>query len=122
MELVALTGLSRFVLEDLIKHKLRAIEIVGFRNLTGAMELREGDNVFLTHIGREEINIGTEGLIAEVIKKEHSMRKFLSHSETDEVEIETVRLRLKYLCRGRISEIERREMIRVKVLYPSLVC
>ncbi len=108
MKIPALTGLSKSVINDLVEHGVRTVEIRSMHNLSVALNLNPGDIVFVTDKSREDITPGTVGILARVKSKEVSMRRigYYSNVHIEEVEQVSARLQLEYVNTCRITRSE----------------
>ncbi|WP_456368343.1 DUF473 family protein [Thermococcus sp.] len=113
MEAVVLAGIARRILDELLKNPFRTIELRSAKNVLAVEEaLKNSLNVFLTYDPFEDISVGTEGLLAELLDvKELNTR--IPWEESDEREITVCRTKVKLLGLGRVVEIERRNSVTV---------
>ncbi|WP_461866373.1 DUF473 family protein [Thermococcus sp.] len=113
MEVIVLTGISRRVLDDLLRNPYKTVELRSARNIE-AVENMHMKRVFLTYETFHDVTRGTEGLIAEILKFEEMDQRIL-WEESDEREQTVVRLQLKLLGLGKVIEIEKDNIIRARV-------
>lgn len=107
MRCLVLTGISKDVLEDLIRRYIRTIELRSAHNIATALRAEVGDCVFLTSAKTFDIDRGTLGLIAQVTGKEmytHSLM-FSTPTLIQESEMTVVRLRLEVKGLGRVMRV-----------------
>jgi len=107
MRCYVLTGISRRILEDLVKRAIRTIELRSAHNVATAMRVELGNCVFLTPAKFYDVDRGTTGIIAEVNGKEvmsHSII-FASDRYIEENEMTVVRLKLSPKGIGRIVNV-----------------
>ena len=107
MRCLVLTGISKDVLEDLIRRYIRTIELRSAHNIATALRAEVGDCVFLTSAKTFDIDKGTLGLIAQVTGKEmytHSLM-FSTPTLIQESEMTVVRLRLEVKGLGRVMRV-----------------
>ncbi len=114
MEVIVLTGISKRVLDDLLRSPYKTIELRSARNIEALENMHKQKTVFLTYETFHDVTRGTEGLIAEILKFEEMDQRIL-WEESDEREQTIVRLQLKLLGLGKVIEIERDGIIRAKV-------
>jgi len=107
MRCYVLTGISRCILEDIVKRHIRTIELRSAHNVATALRVDVGGCVFLTSSKLYDIDRGTLGIIAEVSGKEvlsHSI-VFASDKHIEECEMTVVRLRVTPKGMGRIINV-----------------
>jgi hypothetical protein len=107
MRCLVLTGISKDVLEDLVRRYIRTIELRSAHNIATALRAEVGDCVFLTSAKTFDIDKGTLGLIAQVTGKEmytHSLM-FSTPTLIQESEMTVVRLRLEVKGLGRVMRV-----------------
>jgi len=96
MRHVALTGISRDAIDDLIRKRLRTFELRSAHNIPVVLEAKIGEEIFITDASRHDIAIGTAGIVARVRDKNISMIK-VSHGMGnfyEEREIMSARIQL----------------------------
>ncbi len=96
MKHLALTGISKDSIDDLIAKRIRTFELRSAHNVPAVLDVRVGDELFVTDTGRHDLEIGTTGVLARVRNKEVSMQK-VSHRIGDfyeEREIMSARVQL----------------------------
>ena len=64
---VALTGIARHVIKELLAARVRTIEIRSPNNFVTLLNVKPGDKIFLTEASAPDILLGTNGLIASVM-------------------------------------------------------
>ncbi len=102
-----LTGISRSVIESLIRREIRSIELRSAHNVATALKAEVGSCIMLTPAKLCDLGRGVTGLVAEVSGKEvmsHSVF-FSSGSYFEESEMTAVRLLLKPKGFGRIISV-----------------
>ena len=71
MEAVVLAGIARRVLDELMRNPYRTIELRGARNVLAVEEALERTmRLFLTYDPFSDVEVGTEGLLAELLGAE----------------------------------------------------
>ncbi|NJD98688.1 DUF473 domain-containing protein [Thermococcus sp. GR7] len=121
MEAVTLAGIARRVLDELLRSPYKTLEIRSARNVVALERARELGRVFLTYETYQDITIGTEGLLAELLKLE-SMEQRIPWEESDEREITVCRAQVRLLGLGRIVEIRKKNtilLVRVREMLPQ---
>ncbi len=96
MKHLALTGISKDSIDDLIRKRIRTFELRSAHNVPAILDVRVGDELFVTDTSRHDLEIGTVGVLARVRNKEISMQK-VSHRIGDfyeEREIMSARVQL----------------------------
>ena len=116
MEAVVLAGLARRVLDELMRSPYRTIELRSARNVLAVDEaLQRAMRLFLTYDPFSDVDIGTEGLLAELLKTE-KLETRIPWEESDEREVTVCRAKVRLVGLGRVVEVEReREITIVKV-------
>jgi len=107
MKCYILTGISRKVIEDVVKRAIRTIELRSAHNVATALKIELGSCVLLTPCRQFDLDRGTLGVIAEVTGKEshsHSL-VFASDRYIEESEMTVVRLRIVPKGIGRVKTI-----------------
>jgi len=116
MEAVVIAGMARRVLDELMRSPYRTIELRSARNILAVEKAMErAMNLFLTYDPLSDVEVGTEGLLAELLKAEE-LETRVPWEESDEREITVCRAKMRLLGLGRVIEVEeRREITVVKV-------
>ncbi len=107
MRCLVLTGISKDVLEDLVRRHIKTIELRSAHNIATAMKAEVGDCVFLTSAKTFDVDRGTLGIIAHVTGKEiysHSLM-FSTPTLIQESEMTVVRLKLEVRGVGRVVRV-----------------
>ena len=107
MRCLVLTGISKDVLEDLIRRHIKTVELRSAHNIATAMRAEVGDCVFLTSAKTFDVDRGTLGIIAQVTGKEiysHSLM-FSTPTLIQESEMTVVRLKLEMKGVGRVVRV-----------------
>ncbi|WP_456327295.1 DUF473 domain-containing protein [Archaeoglobus sp.] len=107
MRCLVLTGISKDVLEDLVRRHIKTIELRSAHNIATAMRAEVGDCVFLTSAKTFDVDRGTLGIIAHVTGKEiysHSLM-FSTPTLIQESEMTVVRLKLEVRGVGRVVRV-----------------
>jgi len=121
MEAVVIAGMARRVLDELIRSPYRTIELRSARNILAVERAMErAMNLFLTYDPLSDVEVGTEGLLAELLKAEE-LETRVPWEESDEREITVCRAKMRLLGLGRVIEVEERgeiTIVRVRELLP----
>lgn len=107
MRCLVLTGISKRIIDDLIKRFIKTVELRSAHNVATALKAEQGDSIFLTSAKTFDIDRGTSGVIARVVGKEvisHSI-VFATESMIQESEMTVVRLKLDVRGVGRIIRV-----------------
>ena len=111
MRHLALTGISKDRIDDLVQKRVRTFELRSAHNIPIVFEARVGDEIFVTDVSRHDLSVGTTGVLARVRDKTISMQK-VSHRFGDfyeEREVMAARIQLElreHTCRLRAIEDE----------------
>ncbi|WP_297508364.1 DUF473 domain-containing protein [Thermococcus sp.] len=121
MEAVVLAGIARRVLDELLRNPYRTIELRSARNVLAVEKaLEEASRLFLTYDPFEDVSVGTEGLLAELLEA-REIETRVPWEESDEREVTVCRAKVKLLGLGRVTEVEREGeviIVRVRELLP----
>ncbi len=121
MEAVVLAGISRRVLDELMRNPYRTVELRGARNVLAVEEaFNRAMKLFLTYDPFSDVDVGTEGLVTELLGVDEIETR-VPWEESDEREVTVCRARLKLIGLGRIVEVERKHNIitvRIRELMP----
>ncbi len=121
MEAVTLAGIARRVLDELLRSPYKTLEIRSARNVIALQRARELGRVFLTYETYQDVTVGTEGLLAEILRLD-SMEQRVPWEESDEREVTVCRAQVRLLGLGRIVEIRKRNtvlLVRVREMLPQ---
>jgi len=107
MNCIALTGISRQVLKDLMTNRLRTIEIRSPQNFFTIRAALPGDRIFLTEATFTDVVAGTSGLIALVKEVQTMTHRTVQSSDYyyEEIESQAARVQLQLLGLGRARRI-----------------
>ncbi len=121
MEAVVLAGISRRVLDELMRNPYRTIELRSAKNVLAVEEaLENAMRLFLTYDPFSDVDIGTEGLLAELLGMEE-LETRIPWEESDEREVTVCRARVKLVGLGRVVEIKRKRnmmIVSIRELMP----
>ncbi len=108
MKCYVLTGISRPIIEEIMRRNIRTIDLRSAHNVATAMKVNVGDLVFLTPARMHDLDRGVSGLIAEVTGKEVMSQSlfYASPHHIVEHEMSVVRLRVKPKGLGRIIKVQ----------------
>ena len=111
MEAVVLAGISRRVLDELMRNPYRTIELRSAKNVLAVEEaLERAMGLFLTYDPFSDVDVGTEGLLAELLGMEE-LETRIPWEESDEREVTVCRAKVRLVGLGRVVEIRRKGSI-----------
>lgn len=104
---IALTGLSKHVIKELLAAKVRTVEIRSPNNFFALLSVQPGDRIFLTESSAPDIVPGTSGLIASIRAMQTITHRTIQSSEDyyEEREAQAARAQLQLLAVGRVRRI-----------------
>ncbi len=107
MRCYVLSGISRAVIEEIMRRNIKTIELRSAHNVATALRVNVGDYVFLTPARTQDLDRGVSGLIAEVTGKEVMSQSvfYASPHYIEESEMTVIRLRVLPRGVGRITRI-----------------
>ncbi len=116
MKAVVVAGITRRALDELMKSPYRTIELRSARNILAVEKaMEQAMHLFLTYDPLSDVGVGSEGLLAELMKAEE-LETRVPWEESDEREVTVCRAKMRLLGLGRVIEVEgRREITIVKV-------
>lgn len=104
---VALTGIARHVVKELLAARVRTVEIRSPNNFVALLNAKPGDKIFLTESSAPDILMGTNGLIASVMGIQMITHRVIQSSEDyyEEREAQAARVQLQYAGVGRVRRV-----------------
>jgi len=104
----ALTGITRQVIQDLIKNRIRTVEIRSPHNFYTLQGLDVGDLVFVTQSSFTDVIPGTSGLITKVNELQIMTHRMIQSSENyyEEIESQAARAQLQLMSYGRARNVK----------------
>ncbi|MDD1760721.1 MAG: DUF473 domain-containing protein [Methanothrix sp.] len=104
---IALTGLAKHVIKELLAAKVRTVEIRSPNNFFALLSVQPGDRIFLTESSAPDIVPGTSGLIASIRAMQTITHRTIQSSEDyyEEREAQAARVQLQLLAVGRVRRI-----------------
>jgi uncharacterized protein len=104
---IALTGLAKHVIKELLAAKVRTVEIRSPNNFFALLSVQPGDRIFLTESSAPDIVPGTSGLIASIRAMQTITHRTIQSSEDyyEEREAQASRAQLQLLAVGRVRRI-----------------
>ncbi|WP_456395856.1 DUF473 family protein [Thermococcus sp.] len=121
MEAITLAGIARRVLDELLRSPYKTLELRSARNVIALERAKELGRVFLTYETFQDVTVGTEGLLAEILHLE-SMEQRIPWEDSDEREVTVCRAQVRLLGLGRIVEVRKRNsvlVVRVREMLPQ---
>ena len=112
MEYIALTGIARRVLKELLSSRIRTLEIRSPNNFVALLSTRPGDRIFLTEASAQDIVPGTNGLITSVTGVQIITHRMVQSTEDyyEEREAQAARVQLQLTALGRVRRVTSFEM------------
>ncbi len=104
---VALTGLARHALKELLAARVRTVEIRSPNNFFALLNVQPQERIFLTEASAPDIVPGTNGLIASVRSLQTITHRTVQSSEDyyEEREAQAARVQLQMVGVGRVRKI-----------------
>jgi hypothetical protein len=104
---VALTGLARHVIKELLAARVRTVEIRSPNNFFALLSVQPQERIFLTEASAPDIVPGTNGLIASVRGLQTITHRTVQSSEDyyEEREAQAARVQLQMVGVGRVRKI-----------------
>lgn len=109
---VALTGIARHVMKELLAARVRTVEIRSPNNFVALLNAKPGDKIFLTESSAPDILLGTNGLIANILGIQMITHRVIQSSEDyyEERESQAARVQLQLAGVGRVRRVASFEM------------
>jgi hypothetical protein len=104
---VALTGIARHVMKELLAARVRTVEIRSPNNFVVLLNSKPEDKIFLTESSAPDILPGTNGLIASVMGIQMITHRVIQSSEDyyEEREAQAARVQLQFAGMGRVRRV-----------------
>jgi len=104
---IALTGLSRHVMNELTVARVRTVEIRSPNNFFALLGVHPGEKIFLTQSSAPDIVPGTGGLIAGIRSLQIITHRTVQSNEDyyEECESQAARIQLQLVGVGRVRKI-----------------
>jgi len=104
---IALTGLSRHVMNELTVARVRTVEIRSPNNFFALLSAQPGEKIFLTQSSAPDIVPGTGGLIAGIRSLQIITHRTVQSNEDyyEECESQAARIQLQLVGVGRVRKI-----------------
>lgn len=115
----ALTGISPVIIAELKKSRPRTLELQSAHNIITLTDVLPGDHIFLTEIDLDDLCIGDQGIIVEVLSITINMKRMVEYIHPyycEERERMSARLKVKYVDKTFAKCVEGREWVK-----PTLV-
>jgi hypothetical protein len=109
---VALTGIARHVMKELLAARVRTVEIRSPHNFVALLHIQPGDKVFMTESSAPDIVPGTNGLIASIMEIQLITHRVIQTGEDyyEEREAQAARAQLHLDGMGRVRKVASFEM------------
>lgn len=104
---VALAGIARHVMKELLAARVRTVEIRSPNNFMALLNTKPGDKIFLTESSAPDILLGTNGLIASVMGIHMITHRTIQSNEDyyEEIEAQAARVQLQLAGVGRVRRV-----------------
>ncbi|NYT02628.1 MAG: DUF473 domain-containing protein [Methanosarcinales archaeon] len=104
----ALTGITRQVIQDLIKNRIRTVEIRSPHNFYTLQGVDVGDPIFVTPASHTDVIPGTSGLITRVNELQIMTHRMVQSGENyyEEIESQAARAQLQLVSYGRVRTVK----------------
>jgi hypothetical protein len=104
---VALTGIAKHVMKELLAARVRTLEIRSPNNFFALLSVQPGDKIFLCESSTPDIVLGTNGLITGIKALEIITHRTVQSNEDyyEEREAQAARAQLQLLGFGRVRKI-----------------
>jgi uncharacterized protein len=104
---VALTGIARHVLKELLAARVRTVEIRSPNNFSALLNVQPGERIFITESSALDIVSGTNGLITDVRSLQTITHRVVQSSEDyyEEREAQAARAQLQLIAIGRVRRV-----------------
>ncbi len=104
---VALTGIARHVIKELLAARVRTIEIRSPNNFFALLNIKPGERIFLTDSSAPDVVLGTNGIIADVRGIQIITHRVIQSSEDyyEEREAQAARAQLQLIAIGRVRRV-----------------
>ncbi len=113
MRCFIISGISRTIIEDILRGHLRTLELRNVINIATALNAEIGDCVFVTSAKNSDLARGVTGIISMVEGKEivsHSTL-YARNDYIEECEMTVVRLKISPRSVGRILQVFRKDIL-----------
>ena len=108
MECTALTGIIPEVIKDLRQGKARTLELHSTHNIITLNGVEPGMPIFLTSVNSEDLAIGDQGIVADVIGITITMKRLIEYSPGavyEERERMSARIKIKFCCNSAVKTV-----------------
>lgn len=115
----ALTGISPAIIAELKKYKPRTLELQSAHNIITLMDVLPGDHIFLTEIDLDDLCLGDQGIIVEVLSITINMKRMIEYIQPyycEERERMSARLKVKYVDKTFAKCVEGREWVKPTIV------
>jgi uncharacterized protein len=104
---IALTGIAKHVIKELLAARVRTLEIRSPNNFMALISAKPGDMIFLTEASAPDIQMGTNGLIASITGIQTITHRVIQSSEDyyEEREAQAARVQLHLAGVGRVRRV-----------------
>jgi len=108
VQYIALTGITKQVISDLMDRKIRTLELRSAHNLYSLLQANAGDCVFITTTSKQDLVGGITGVIAKIRELQVTMHRVAHGIDSYYEEKETLfaRVQLEFKGLGRIRKVQ----------------
>ena len=113
MECTALTGISHDVIKDLRLGRARTLELHSTHNVITLKGVEPGTPIFLTSTNMEDLGIGDQGIVADVVGITITMKRLIEYSPGviyEERERMSARVKVKFCCNSSVKTVTQDSM------------
>ncbi len=113
MRCYVITGISRIVIEEILRRNIKTLELKSAHNVATALKANIGERVFLTTAKTHDLSKGVSGVIADITGKEVMSQSifYTSPQYVEECEVTVVRLKISPKGFGRIVRVKRGDVL-----------
>jgi len=111
----AITGISHAIIEELKKSKPRTIELQSAHNIITLTDVLPGDHIFLTEIDLDDLSLGDQGIIVEVLGITINMKRMVEYIHPyycEERERMSARLKVKYVDQTFAKSVDGKDWVK----------
>ncbi|MDD3976642.1 DUF473 domain-containing protein [Methanomicrobium antiquum] len=115
MKINAITGISHAIIEELKKSKPRTIELQSAHNIITLTDVLPGDHIFLTEIDLDDLSLGDQGIIVEVLGITINMKRMVEYIHPyycEERERMSARLKVKYVDQTFAKSVDGKDWVK----------
>ncbi|ACL16060.1 DUF473 domain-containing protein [Methanosphaerula palustris] len=114
MKCAALTGISAEVIKELKRGRPRTLEVQSAHNVITVSGVDPGSHLFMTDVDRDDLAIGDNGIIVDVLSIGITMKRIIEFSygsHFEERERMAARIQVRYCANSSVKEVSPLETI-----------